>query len=155
MKGIVRTFYYEKRGIFFDMDKPIVRIGVNVFVFNTENKLLLGKRIGKVGYGTWCLPGGHFEFGEHLSEAAKRELKEETSLEASELEFIQMLNQPGTAVHYVHMNFLAKKWSGEPKLTEPNKFAEWKWFDLNNLPEMFEGHEQFIPAFKEKIAYID
>ena len=136
------------------METEPIRIGVNVFVFK-DGKLLLGKRIGKVGNGTWCLPGGHFEFGEHLSKAAARELQEETGIIATELEYIQLLNQPREHKHYVHINFIAKSWTGEPSLREPDKFEEWNWFDLENLPELFEGHIQFIPAFKEKIAFID
>ena len=137
------------------MEKFITKIGVNVFVFK-DGKLLLGKRIGKVGYDTWCLPGGHLEFGEHFSKAAARELKEETGLMATELEFIQLLNQPKLSQHYVHINFLAKRWTGEPKVTEPDKFAEWSWFNLDHLPEeIFEGHEQFIPAFIEKVNFVD
>jgi len=137
------------------METPPVRIGVNVFVFK-EGKLLLGKRIGKVGTNTWCLPGGHFEFGEHLSKAAARELEEETGLQASELEYIQLINQPMEDKHYVHINFLAKSWKGEPRVTEPDKFAEWQWFDLDNLPaEMFEGHVAFVPAYLRRINFID
>jgi 8-oxo-dGTP diphosphatase len=137
------------------METPTVRIGVNVFVFK-DGKLLFGKRIGKVGNGSWCLPGGHFEFGEHLSEAAARELEEETGIKATELEFIQLLNQPREDKHYVHINFLAKTWTGDPLVTEPDKFAEWEWFDLDKLPDpIFEGHLQFLPAFKNKIGFID
>jgi 8-oxo-dGTP diphosphatase len=137
------------------METSSARIGVNTFVFK-DGKLLMGKRLGKVGSGTWCLPGGHFEFGEHLSEAAARELEEETSIKATELEFIQLLNQPREDVHYVHINFLVKSWTGEPKLMEPDKFSEWSWFDLDNHPEpIFEGHVQYIPAFKEKVNFID
>ena len=135
------------------MENPTVKIGVNVFVFE-DGKLLLGHRNGKTGAGTWCLPGGHFEFGEHLDAAAARELVEETGIVATKLEFIQLLNQPREDKHYVHINFLAKEWSGEPKVTEPDKFAEWKWFDLNELPAIFEGHQQFVPAYLDKVQFI-
>lgn len=137
------------------MKTSVVKIGVNVFVLKDE-KLLLGKRIGKRGYGTWCLPGGHFEFGESLTGAAARELEEETGLKASNLEFTQLINQPLEDCHYVHVNFLANEWEGEPRVTEPDKFAEWRWFDLSALPEdIFIGHQQFIPAFLEKRHFID
>ncbi|MHB8913578.1 MAG: nucleotide triphosphate diphosphatase NUDT15 [Minisyncoccota bacterium] len=137
------------------METPVVKIGVNVFVFK-DGQLLLGKRIGKTGSGTWCLPGGHFEFGESLTAAAARELEEETGLKATDLEFVQIINQPLDDRHYVHINFLAQKWEGEPQVTEPDKFSEWRWFDLSSLPEnIFEGHQQFIPAFLQKVHFID
>jgi len=137
------------------MEKAYPKIGVNVFVLK-EGKLLLGKRIGKTGYGTWCLPGGHFEWGELLTGAAARELEEETSLKSNDLQFLHLVNEPRNDTHYVHIDFFAKNWEGEPKVTEPEKFAEWNWFDLNNLPgPIFAGHQKLIPAFIQKITFQD
>lgn len=136
------------------MDK-FPKIGVNVFVFK-EGKLLLGKRIGKTGYGTWCLPGGHFEWGESLEGAATRELEEETSIKSDNLQFLHLVNEPRQDTHYVHIDFLAKDWEGEPKVMEPEKFAEWDWFDLSNLPTpIFVGHKKLIPAFIQKNIFQD
>lgn len=136
------------------METPVVKIGVNVFVIKDE-KLLWGKRIGKTT--GWCLPGGHFEFGESLTAAAARELREETGIEADEddLGFVQLINEPTETTHYVHINFLAKEWRGELKVMEPEKFAEWRWFDLSEPPEeIFSGHKLFLPAFLKKISFI-
>lgn len=139
----------------FNMEtKNIVRIGVNVFVLK-DGGLLWGRRLKKTG--GWCLPGGHFEYGERLTAAAVRELKEETGLETNEsdLEFIQLINDPQEDCHYVHINFLAKEWSGEPKVMEPEKFGDWTWFDLAEPPEhIFSGHKLFLPAFLKKINFI-
>lgn len=139
------------------MKKVIERpkIGVNVFVFK-NNKILLGKRIGKVGYGTWCLPGGHFEWGESLVEAAKRELFEETGLKAKKLEFLHLINDPLDSTHYVHINFLAKDWKGKPKVVEIDKFEKWLWFNIDEIPkEIFIGHKKFVPTYSEKIVFVD
>lgn len=134
--------------------KPFVKIGINVFVLK-KNKILLGRRISKVGHGNWCLPGGKFEFGESISQAAKRELKEETSLKAK-LKLWQIINDPRQKTHYVHFNFLAKNWSGKPKIKEPDKFSAWKWFDLKRPPKnIFFGHKKFIPAYNSKIRFVD
>jgi 8-oxo-dGTP diphosphatase len=141
-----------------EIEKKYPKIGVNVFVFNEAGKILMGKRIGKTGYGTWCLPGGHFEWGESLASGAGRELEEETSLVAESLEFLHIINDPipSEKVHYVHINFLAKKWTGEPKVTEPDNFEKWEWFDLNNLPEnMFIGHQRYVPTFLSKKVFVD
>lgn len=136
------------------MDK-FPKIGVNVFVIK-DGKLLMGKRIGKTGYGTWCLPGGHFEWGESLASAAARELEEETSIKSNDLEFLHLVNEPRKDTHYVHIDFFAKNWQGEPKVTEPEKFTEWNWFDLNNLPDpIFGGHQKLISVFIQKITFQD
>ena len=139
-------------------DKVEFKIGVNTFLIN-NNKILLGKRLSKAGYMTWGLPGGHLEPGENLAEAAKRELFEETGIQATELEFLQLINDPINDIrqdaHYIQINFLAKKWQGEPVVKEPSKCERWEWFDLNNLPkDIFFGHQAFIPAYIRKISFI-
>lgn len=55
-------------------------VGVGVLIFNDKKQMLLGKRKGSHGAGTWCNPGGHLEFGESFEQCAIREVEEETGL---------------------------------------------------------------------------
>jgi 8-oxo-dGTP diphosphatase len=137
------------------MEQQIPKIGVNVFVIDGD-KVLLGKRAGKRGTDSWCLPGGHLEYGESMVEAAKRELQEETGLAAESLEFVHLINDPRDDSHYVHVNFRAEKWSGTPSLTEPDKFSAWEWFPLDALPEpIFVGHRHVVPILHMKQTFFD
>lgn len=130
------------------------KIGVNVFVIK-DKKVLLGKRIG-IGQGTWCLPGGHLEWGESLKDGAMRELEEETGIQCNDLEFLHVVNDPLKETHYIHIDFFAKEWTGMPKVMEPDKCAEWGWFDIDNLPDpIFIGHQKLFPAFKNQIKFVD
>jgi ADP-ribose pyrophosphatase YjhB (NUDIX family) len=61
-----------------------------VVIFN--NKILLVERAYPPGVGMWSIPGGVIEAGERISEAAKRELREETGLEAEPLGILWVLN---------------------------------------------------------------
>lgn len=127
-----------------------IGIGVNAIVIK-DNKILLGKRLSKVGYGKWGVPGGKLKYGELLDVAAKRELLEETGLVAEKMEFLQLINDPRFDCHYIHINFLITQWSGNVELKEPDKFEKWDWFDIDNLPEnIFEGHAEFVPAYKQR-----
>jgi 8-oxo-dGTP diphosphatase len=138
-------------------EKQRPKIGVNVFVIK-DGKVLMGRRIGNVGYGTWCLPGGHLEIGESLASCAKRELLEETGIKTKEVEFLQLINGPqeNDNSHYVHINFFAKGWGGEPKVTEPDKFETWEWFDMNKLPDnIFTGHQDFVPMYLSRQNFKD
>lgn len=54
--------------------------GVSACVWR-DGKVLLAQR-GKLPAGIWALPGGHVEPGELAVDAARRELLEETGLEA-------------------------------------------------------------------------
>lgn len=141
------------------MKKKIKKIGVgvNVFIFNKEGKILLGKRKGLVGNNEWCLPGGKLEFGEKLTEGAIRETYEETGIKISAIKFINVTNDPRKLLkeHYIHFNFKTKS-SRQPKLMEPNSFSAWGWFYLNDLPSpIFYGHKKLISGFKKNQIITD
>jgi 8-oxo-dGTP diphosphatase len=131
-------------------------VGVNIFVIKHGRELLLGKRKNAFGAGTWGLPGGHLKFGEAIEEAAKRELMEETGLEAQTLEFINLVNDRGIGRHYLEVAFLAQQVAGEPTVREPEKSEEWKWYDLNNLPnDLFPPHAKPIELFRRNLRFSD
>lgn len=54
-------------------------LGVGVLVIE-NGRVLLGKRKGSHGAGTWSAPGGHLEYGESIENCAEREVLEETGL---------------------------------------------------------------------------
>jgi 8-oxo-dGTP diphosphatase len=138
------------------MNKTEIKVSVNIFVFR-DGKILLGKRKGKIGDGEWGLPGGHFEYGESLIEAAKRELREETGLEA-DLEWGNLINDPmpDLGIHYLRVGFFARNTVGEPVVKEPDRCGEWKWFASDELPaNIFIAHQKSIPAFLNKQKFVD
>lgn len=135
-------------------ERPAFPIGVNVLVVK-EGKLLLGQRKNTSGEGDWGLPGGHLEKGERMEDGARRELEEETGLRA-DLEFVNLANGWNREPHYIHASFLARNIQGEPRLMEPEKCSEWKWFSLDNLPKnIFVGHRQTIEAFLKHETFSD
>lgn len=136
-------------------------IGVGVMIIK-ENKILLGLRNpDKVkasselqGQGTWTMPGGKVEFMEKLIDAAKRELEEETSLKANQLELLCISDDMTNTAHYVTVGFIVKDYTGEVKAMEPETILEWKWFDLNNLPSnLYEPSRKCIEKYQQGIIY--
>ncbi|CRX39484.1 nucleotide triphosphate diphosphatase NUDT15 [Estrella lausannensis] len=118
-----------------------VRVGVGVIVVK-DDALLLGKRKGSHGSETWAPPGGHLEFGETPEECAKRELLEETGITALECalgpwsnDYFQNENK-----HYITLFVFVKAFSGQPRVLEPGKCAEWRYFPISDLP-----HPLFLP----------
>ena len=48
----------------------------------------------------------------------------------------------------------AKKWEGDPKIGEPNKNEEIKWFDIHNLPEnLVDDRKDAMKNYMQKIPY--
>ena len=136
-------------------------LGVGVLVLK-DNQVLLGLRNpDKVkasselqGQGTWTMPGGKVEWMETLEEAAKRELEEETSLIATDLEIFSVSDDIKGEAHYVTMGFLAKDYAGEVKTMEPETILEWKWFDIDDLPEnMYMPCAKCIEKYKSGVIY--
>jgi len=56
------------------------RVGVGVIVTRGDRVLLI-RRVGVYGQGTWSTPGGHLEYGESPGACAIRETKEETGVD--------------------------------------------------------------------------
>jgi 8-oxo-dGTP diphosphatase len=115
-----------------------------------ESEVLLQLR-QNTGYrdGHWATAAaGHVEHGESVLAAATREAAEEIGVVPVEL-------VPLTTMHRTHSNgrsidervdffFTCRSWAGEPRLLEPAKSADLRWFPLDDLPEPVVPHERFV-----------
>ena len=80
-----------------------------------EDEVLLIRRGKPPREGEWSLPGGRIERGEGVREAALRELREETGVEARLVGLIDVVDGLfGADFHYVLIDYLAEWVSGEP-----------------------------------------
>src|SRR5215469_4119041 len=116
------------------MDRPHVGLAV---IVERDGKVLLQKRKGSHGEGTWAPPGGHVEFGESLEECAVRETLEETGLEIGDVQFIAITNDlfPSEQKHYLTVWVVATYLSGPAFVAYPDKVAEVSWMSWDALPE--------------------
>lgn len=119
---------------------PQVRVGVGVFIWK-GGKFLMGKRRGSHGHDTWSVPGGHLEFGETIEACAKREAMEETGLSVTNVRFLALTEDKFKTdnKHYITI-WVETDWqSGEPTITEPDKWVDQQWLNFQSLPEpLFE-----------------
>ncbi len=134
-----------------------IKVGIGVMILD-GNKILLGHRsVNKKDTGgiyevdCWTVPGGKQEYNETYFEGAKREVKEETNLDIDDLELFSASDDFGVDRHYITLQVIAKKHSGDLKVMEPDKEDEWKWFDLDNLPEkLYSPSKRFIEKYLNK-----
>lgn len=92
---------------------PVPAVGV---VCLKGDEVLLIRRGTPPRLGEWSLPGGRIEPGERAIDAALRELREETGVEARILGLIDVVDGifPEAGRHYVLIDYVAEWTAGEP-----------------------------------------
>jgi 8-oxo-dGTP diphosphatase len=122
-----------------------VPVGTAIVITNPAGKVLMIKRWGKHGQGTWSVPGGWADPGEDPVESACREALEEVGLEIdpSQVDFLGYThNMYPEGIEDVCLWFRARSWAGEPTICEPEKIKALEWRDWDALPEpLFIGFE--------------
>jgi len=123
-----------------------VVVGVGVIILK-DDKVLLGKRKGNHGGGTWSIPGGKLEFMESVEDCARREILEEVGITIKNLRKGTYTNNIflDENKHSISIYIIADYDSGEVRIMEPDKCECWEWFDWNNLPEPL-----FVPVAELK-----
>ena len=136
------------------MDKKFsnlpLRKGVGVVLLNKNNKIFVAKRIDNPN-DFWQMPQGGIDKGENPTEAALRELKEETSIK--NVKFVKEIKDEIT--YYLPNYLLGIIWKGKYKgqtqkwfimrflgkddevnlKTKHPEFLEWKWVNVENITE--------------------
>jgi 8-oxo-dGTP diphosphatase len=127
--------------------RPVLAVSAAVF---RDGRVLIAHRTRPPQL--WSLPGGAVEAGETLIEAAARELREETGVEAEFLGYaghreVILRDQAGAVTgHYVVLAFAARWRAGEAK---PGPEAlEVRWIESDALGnfETTEGLAEIVAA---------
>lgn len=119
-----------------------------------EGKILMGRRFN-TGWqdGNYGLPAGHLESGETIIEGLLREVKEESDVDVSseDVDFVHTMHRKG---RYIDLFFIAKTWSGEPRVVEKDKCDDIQWFPLDNLPKNIVPSVKFaIESYQKGIMF--
>lgn len=113
-------------------------------------EVLLQLRRG-TGYmdGYWASGvAGHVEAGESVLAAARREGLEEVGVRLGRISPLTVMHRTvpggGPIEQRVDFFFECREWTGEPRLREPEKAAELRWFPLDRLPSPVVPHELVV-----------
>ncbi len=96
-----------------------------------DGKVLAVRRARQPALNLYTMPGGVVEIGETLTDAVKREVREETALEiepvalAGHREAILRDREGRVERHFIILCFAARWLSGEPALNEELDDARW------------------------------
>lgn len=133
---------------------PLVGVGGIVI---REGKILLVRRRNEPGRGKWSIPGGLVELGETLEQAVIREVKEETSLDVENPEYIDVADsidrdeKGRVRYHFVIVDCLVRPKDGEARAGSDAEEVEWVALDEVEHRELTKTFRLFFNRNVQKL----
>lgn len=106
----------------------------------------------------WLVPGGKIEKGDTMKETVRKEVKEETGLEVSEIEFLKAKDGGNPDdferdTYFIFLNFVCRAEDQEVELDE-REAVEYKWIDPEEALEadldINDSTQDFIQTWLQK-----
>ncbi len=100
-------------------ENPVPIVGVGAAVWK-DDRVLMVRRANEPGAGRWSIPGGKLEFGETTSQAALREVVEETGIVCQTVALVGVYDAyirdaaERITDHFCLVNYAARWLSGDP-----------------------------------------
>lgn len=116
--------------------KERYRLAAAAYVmFIRDGRVLLMRRANTSYHsGDYGLPSGHLEKDEPAITAAIREVKEEVGIRLTEDQLTAAHVMQRRQNGYFSLFFTTTNWEGEPRIMEPDKCDDLRWFPLDDLP---------------------
>jgi 8-oxo-dGTP pyrophosphatase MutT (NUDIX family) len=134
---------------------PVMTTACGVIIENPEGKILLQQRRDN---GKWGLPGGAMEIGEKFTDAAKREVLEETGIELNELSLFGIYSGEDRVIVYPNNDiccvtsivFRANGFTGNP-MQDTSETLRHAFFSRDTIPDdLNEFDRVYIEDWKSK-----
>ena len=107
------------------------------FIVNDRHELLVVRRAKEPAKGTLDLPGGFCDMGETVEEGMRREIKEETGLEVTDIRYLfsspNVYMYSGMGVHTLDMDFLVPVHGSLPAVKADDDAAEARWIPVSEV----------------------
>lgn len=134
---------------------PQIFLTVDIIITRKqENKteILLIQRLKNPFKDLWALPGGFVDKGEDLEIAAKRELKEETSISIASLNQFRTYGKPNRDPrgHTVSVVFIGKV-DHDIEISAKDDAKSAQWYNLETLPPLAFDHSVIIEDYKNTL----
>jgi len=123
------------------------------YLFFRRNDEVLLQRRQNTGYmdGYWAAAAaGHVEADESVLDAACREAAEELDVEVAPGDLTALTTMHRTEGNGLPIDervdffFECRRWAGTPRLVEPDKAADLRWFRLDALPDSVVPYERYV-----------
>ena len=128
-------------------------------VIERDNKILMVREAQKKCYGQWNIPAGHVDEPEKITDAAIREVYEETGCKVKLTGVLPICYSEEDGQTMVHIRFTADILEEDIKF-DPEEILEVKWIDIEEIKNMttqelraYDKNIQFIKDFEDKKIY--
>lgn len=141
------------------MNKERFKLRAAVYLILIKNNHLLLLRRFNTGWedGKYTFISGHLNGDETVSQAMVREAKEEAgiNLELEDLHVAHIMHRiANDDLEYIDFFLVADKWEGKPKITEPDKCDDMRWFSLKRPPNNLLPHiRETIDNYNNKTVF--
>lgn len=128
------------------ISQPTFTVSAAAVVLNAEREVLLLNHVLRPSTG-WGLPGGFLDVSEHPAEAIRRELKEETGIEVTDLKMLHIR----TYKRHIEILFSAVT-ADEARVLSP-EINGLGWFRREDIPKRLpQGQKDIIErVFKGEV----
>ena len=126
--------------------------GMRIVIEDPDGRILLQQR---ADFGTWGLPGGVPDEGEHPDETIVRETLEETGIEVVDPKpfgfgcdprFETWTYPNGDQCHYYTLLYWSRTFRGEPRVAD-NESLSVGWFAPRDMPDLMPSMARTIEAY--------
>ncbi len=136
-------------------DRPAVSVDVAIFSLRDKDlQILLVRRAHPPYQGRWAIPGGFIQAGESIDAAARRELREETSVQSVYLEQLYTFGAPkrDPRGHVITVAYFALV-PAEVTARAGDDAAEAAWHSIYQLPALAFDHDEIVGYALQRLRY--
>ncbi len=129
-------------------------VSAHAVIFNKEKKILLTKRAAPPKANYWFPPGGAIDLGETVESGLRREIREETNINVSNLNFLDYIDgithdaENMILYHYIVFIFTADYLEGEVLADDDALDAQW-FSSSDIIDERIPIPDELIRIIKE------
>ncbi len=130
----------------YDYPRPAVTVDVVIATRERNPRVLLIRRKHEPFVGRWAIPGGFVNIDETLETAARRELREETGVDAKRLEQLHTFGDPGRDPRgrTISVVYLSQVEATKLKPQAADDAAEVGWHRLRRPPPLAFDHADIL-----------
>jgi 8-oxo-dGTP diphosphatase len=143
-----------KKKYTYDYPRPAVTVDVVIVTREERPRVLLVRRKHDPFAGMWAIPGGFVDMDEGLEDAARRELMEETGVQARRLEQLHTFGEPDRDPRgrTISVAYLAQVDAARLKPKAADDAAEVGWHPLHRPPPLAFDHAAILAAARKRLA---